>query len=468
LYWGDFGVVADADCQRKSARAGKSPPSGVKLKVTAVRFDARWTRSGALAMSLISHRRFALPLALALGATLEIAASCSVKTESTSEDPTTSDPDVQTDTTPTSSTGEETSETTTTSEAEDDDDDDVSTSETQEETDDPGSEDQTPSVDLKWDLGGLPDIPEVEDRCTKIDFLFVVDNSRSMEDEQIHLTESFPGFIEGITEQVSLEDYRIMVVKSDSNSKVASSCTGGACTCEGVSTPPNEECCIDRCLSEVNMTCAEKACTEFPEERACPDRLGTGVTTDQNGMSCNFASGSNYILADQPNISDTFACAATVGIAGNYGELMIDSMLRALSEDNLEAGGCNEGFIREDAILVITLITDEEEKTTTQDQGSMGDPPDWKARVMAVKGDNETAVLVAGFIGDTGQPGAICEPMTGNSVDGAQESPRLREFVTSFGDEHSLLASVCEPDYAPAFKEMVDKIAVACDNWTPK
>ncbi len=147
---------------------------------------------------------------------------------------------------------------------------------------------------------------------------------------------------------------------------------------------------------------------------------------------------------------------------------MIESMLRALAPENLESGGCNEEFVRSDAILVVTLITDEEEKTDPADQGSMGNPAEWKEKLMAVKENNETAVLVAGFIGDTGTPGAICKPMMGNSVDGAQESPRLREFVTSFGDEHSLLASVCEPDYAPSFKEMVDKIAVACDNWIPK
>ena len=46
-----------------------------------------------------------------------------------------------------------------------------------------------------------------------------------------------------------------------------------------------------------------------------------------------------------------------------------------------DAGQCNEGFRRDDALLVIVLITDEEDDHETVPLfgafGSAGEPPDW-------------------------------------------------------------------------------------------
>jgi hypothetical protein len=359
----------------------------------------------------------------------------------------------------------------------DDDDDDASVEtsgdgdDDDDDDDDDGQDSSSNEIetDLKFDLESIPDLPPPEDRCTKIDFLFVVDNSRSMQDEQANLIKSFPGFIDGISQSAQLDDYRIMVVKSDSVSKSPSSCEAGTCTCGRIGGGGGSDaCCVDRCLDPRNMTCDMKECAMYPEDRACPDRLGSGLTTDPQGNSCNLSSGKNYIENDQPNISDTFACLAEVGIQGNSGELMIDASLRALADDMLEPGGCNDGFLREDAILVVTYLSDEEEKVGQQDMGSMGDPAEWKMKLLAVKDDNETAVVVAGFIGDTNEPGAICQDSTGGGINGAQPSPRFREYISSFGPTNSLLASVCADDYAPAFKELIETITVACDNWIPK
>ena len=52
--------------------------------------------------------------------------------------------------------------------------------------------------------------------CRKVDFLFVIDNSGSMSDEQQHLINSFPTFISTIQAELKeAQDYHIMVVDTD-------------------------------------------------------------------------------------------------------------------------------------------------------------------------------------------------------------------------------------------------------------
>ena len=58
----------------------------------------------------------------------------------------------------------------------------------------------------------------------------------------------------------------------------------------------------------------------------------------------------------------------------------------------MQAGGCNEGFLRDDAILVVTFITDEE------DTGSAGNPDSWKQTLVDAKGGNEEAIVVLGLV----------------------------------------------------------------------
>jgi len=51
--------------------------------------------------------------------------------------------------------------------------------------------------------------------CEKVDFLFVVDNSGSMFDEQQKLAASFPAFISTIESTLAAQDYHVMVVDTD-------------------------------------------------------------------------------------------------------------------------------------------------------------------------------------------------------------------------------------------------------------
>jgi hypothetical protein len=348
-----------------------------------------------------------------------------------------------------SSSGVEESQTSESTESEEDDDDDD------------GASDET-SVELpeqKFDLL-IPDLPPLDlTGCQKVDFLFVIDNSGSMADEQKNLKDSFPGFMNGIRETLKAQDFHIMAVDTDAESSFQTmSCTNGECQC---TLAPG--CCIDVC-EQGNKSCNGDLCTDIEPQKDCRIALGSGRVDDGAGNDCDIADDRRFMLADQPDLDASFACVASVGIDGDAEERPMDAMLAAISKPFNESDGCNAGFLRDDAILVVTFITDEEEKPGMG--GSMGGPSDWYDALVAAKGGNEAAVVVIGFFGDTDQPGAICSPPT-DLGDGAEPSPLLREFVTLAG-EWGLIASVCADDYGPYFAEAISKIDNACDSFDPK
>jgi hypothetical protein len=259
-----------------------------------------------------------------------------------------------------------------------------------------------------------------EPGCTKIDFLFVIDNSDSMDEEQDTLVTSFPGFIDVLLETSEAKDYHIMVVGTDGDT-------------EEVDEPTTE---VEDC-SEVR---------------------GAGRRVDENGDDCGIDGGSSFMSESQADLTGTFSCVARVGTDGSAFEETVDSMLDAIGTELNAPGRCNDGFLRKDAVLVVTVITDEE------DDRSDFDPPDWRSRLLAAKGGDENALVVLGLVGDDnlddGLPGGPCPR---GDADGA---PRLQEFVGSFG-EHGLLGSVCAPDYTTFFSSAVESIDGACRDFVP-
>src|SRR5688572_10833186 len=81
-----------------------------------------------------------------------------------------------------------------------------------------GGDDGAGDGDAVFDLGGAAEgtPPEPDDGCKRVDFLFVVDNSVSMEDDQATLVGAFPGFMEAIQSQLAADsDYHILVADTD-------------------------------------------------------------------------------------------------------------------------------------------------------------------------------------------------------------------------------------------------------------
>lgn len=285
--------------------------------------------------------------------------------------------------------------------------------------------------------------------CTKVDLVFVVDNSASMFDEQQQLIASVPGFIASI-ESLLGEDFHVMVIDTDIG-------TGGGCyeaifnsfDC-GLWCPAN---CPDGCHCECNaQPCA--AWGELP----CDALMGAGRIADVAGTVCGLP-GRRWLDAADPDRDATFQCMASVGIEGEPTERPVQALSVALGE-LAAADACNQGFLRQDALLVVTLISDEDDSLA-----SPGEPAQWHDAMVAIKDGNPNAVVMLGLLGDSDLPDGLCAPFDPTDNSGSQPSTRLREWVELF--HYGERASVCEAEYAGIFDAALASIVTACDEFVP-
>lgn len=272
----------------------------------------------------------------------------------------------------------------------------------------------------------------VATRCTAVDFLFIVDNSVSMGNEQEALVAAFPGFMSAI--ETTLEagsDYHIMVLDTDD---------WGRC---------------DTANPWDGATPTHSTCNGYVESTVfdeCDGLIGAGVLhpagEGASNQLCTPASGKRYIEEGEPDLSGTFACMATVGLAGHANERPMDAMVAALDPMNAAVQACNDEFLRDDALLVITFISDD------PNMPDAGTPAEWYQSVVAAKGGNEEAVVVLGL----GPGGDGC---------GAGGEHWL-EFVELWGD-NGIHGPVCgtADDYIEFFQNSVATIDQACEDIVP-
>lgn len=285
------------------------------------------------------------------------------------------------------------------------------------------SEDTQPSTDVDEFVSIDPDLTQEDDdsetssaidtekRCRNVDFLFVIDDSSSMADEQAAMRAAIPAFVDAIENELELSSLHLGVV--------ATNVYAGS--------PSN---CLD---------------------------LG-GLITQSNAGRCGpFEEGHSYITEADEDIADAFACIADLGVTGSGDERPMEAMIEALSGE-IE---CNEGFLRDDALLVVTVITDEDddEEEGKDDVGSWGEPSDWHAAVIEAKDGYPEHAVALGLIGML-RPNE-CPDEDIDPGEGAQYSPRLAEFFEHFG-HRGFVGDVCMPNYEPFFKSVMASINQAC------
>lgn len=283
--------------------------------------------------------------------------------------------------------------------------------------------------------------------CDKVDFLFIVDNSGSMYEEQVNLISSFPQFIGTIQDTLDeAQDYHIMVLDTDAWVYE---------TCPLLCGFPFPE-----------LTCQGYECM-VTEPMECEDVLGAGVTWPRGAQSsntdCSFASGMRWMDSSEPDLSAAFECAARVGTgSGGGAEKPMEAMVAAATAST-PAFACNEGFFRSDAILVVTFMTDEDDNAG---DGSGGTVEGWRQALIAAKNGDETAVVVLGLFGDGDLLNPICASLDPLVDNGAEPSPRLRQFTESWADR-GMAGSICAASYDQFFEEAVGVIDTTCDEFQP-
>jgi hypothetical protein len=285
--------------------------------------------------------------------------------------------------------------------------------------------------------------PEVVYRCTEVDFVFVIDNSPSMLDEQQFLVQGVPGFVNALSNAIpGLESLRVGVVDTDSYPGL------------GTSETP-----LEGCDPEGETDCG-----------SCDYQLGAFLRRPQSAsdptLDCNFSTGLSYMDGRAESFASEFGCAALVGAVGNPIEQQGGAMVAAMSEERLGAGGCNEGFVRDSALLVFLVISDEEDSYDSPPApqgGSMGEPYDWYEAVVAAKQGRDANVVALGLLGGSPKFDDCADLSQG--VDGAEQSSRLVEFVDSFPT--SFVGSVCSDGYGDFLQAALDKVSEGCANFIP-
>ncbi len=305
----------------------------------------------------------------------------------------------------------------------------------------------------KFDVGDGQDTAGdggIGEGCEKIDFLFVVDNSGSMGAHQNRLINSFGPFMDTIFATVKAQDYHIMVVDSDAGEDISGACE--PCS-------PNSFWCGDWCTAKNDL------------DVACETTLGAGEVAPYNNEAsnhdCGVPGGVRYLTSDLPeaDIKNKFACMAKVGVFGSGAERPMSAMVEAVGSQS-QPGGCNEGFLRDDAVLVVTVITDDYPVADTPDDAStVGTPQQWYDAVVAAKGGNPDHVVMLGIF-NLETSSCVMDGTAGGPL--VQPTQKFIDLVDLFGTR-GVVGDVCSnPDYSGFFQQAVQLIDTACDEFVPE
>jgi hypothetical protein len=202
---------------------------------------------------------------------------------------------------------------------------------------------------------------------------------------------------------------------------------------------------------------------------SCP-RPATFNTVNKAGTSCGFASGESWIDSSSASMVTEFQCVGDLNTTfecntGNdEDEQPVKAAIAALGD------GINPGFLRDDALLVVMAISDEDEEMNVED----GDDPAWSEEqiaahsqtlydgLVATKGDVKQMV----FIGIGGGP-AGCSAEQG-TYGGALPADVINATTDRFiAEERGEKWDLCQGDLDQALTAALDTIVQACDEFEP-
>ena len=278
----------------------------------------------------------------------------------------------------------------------------------------------------------------------KIDFLFVISESGTLKEEQGDYAEALPGFIKTIETKFDDFDFHIMVVGTDEQWGIE----GCTALCE-IGCEFGEQCCPLEDPDKDGQPCCgaeDYPCALLDLVSACDETMGAGVVFPAGGYAsnepCKIAGGHRYMIKEQPNLAEAFTCAAKVGTSGD--NRLGDALVRAISPSLNGPGGCNEGFLRDDALLVITMLA-----PGSDDSQTIVYPWEWYDAVVEAK---------------HGDPGSVIALSLSN-----EKCPKFFdtpcEFVKMF--PHHVIGDNDGP-FAPVFDEATDLVEVACEAFIPQ
>ncbi len=200
-----------------------------------------------------------------------------------------------------------------------------------------------------------------------VDILFVIDNSGSMGEEQANLAANFGAIIERLEEPAVAANYRIGVTTTDNGNPW---CPAGTTTPEGGKLVMSS--CKDRLGDFVfgdTVDVQDLACNDICQLDAAQLEVQP-TTTDVDAEAkprpwLESIEGRTNLPAGTA-MADAFKCFGPQGVNGCGFESQLESMYLSLARaaDENEA---SYGFLRDDALLAVIHVTDEEDCSYEKD-----------------------------------------------------------------------------------------------------
>lgn len=183
---------------------------------------------------------------------------------------------------------------------------------------------------------------------TKVDMLFVIDNSGSMGLEQEILSKQIVLMARELIQpsdgssSVRVEDLHIGIISTDmgTHGYTMDSCDSPSAGDNGILQNTGR---LEGCMASYNASDCDSG--------ECPWLVHSDENPDDGSATGN------------PPIWEDFGCIATLGTNGCGFEQQLEASLQALRVQT-EAGRPNEGFLRDDSLLAIVYVTDEDDCST--------------------------------------------------------------------------------------------------------
>ncbi|MEY4512301.1 MAG: hypothetical protein RLZZ450_4423 [Pseudomonadota bacterium] len=372
---------------------------------------------------------------------------------------------------------------------------------------------------------------------SKVDLLFVIDNSGSMATKQVKLANELPRLVQVLTTGnrnagraggaatgqdmfTPVSSLHLGVVSSNMGGvDDPSGANAGIMACRGLGDDGK----LQRSTEVAVTGVTANAPFEFPgynpgDVVLAPDPACANVAAPPKYQE--FAAGQDPSAEE---IAASFRCVSKLGVRGCSYEQQLDAMWKAVApSDGADAffddtkghgnpKGFNAGFVRDDAILAVIQVSDEEDcsikpegkelftdtAAATQKFGAevnlrCGRHGESMALVWpvsryinglrALKPDNADRIIFAAIVGippravgmpfdqvlalpemqfragALGQPTPSCRGNTGGRAEEAYPPRRFLQVAQGFGND-AVVSSICSDDFAPALDKLIDRIA---------
>ncbi len=299
---------------------------------------------------------------------------------------------------------------------------------------------------------GEPDLPGFETLgpvkgCGKIDILFAINNGGTIDGSELEgstsdalrIRNGTAAFLNAMQEQAAEYDLHVMVVKGDPDWRGYfgySSCCVPDKPCDDYGPFP---------------------CDPNPKYVTdCDYELGAGVRYPVGFMAsnqdCSLAGGHRYLSEEQVDFAAAFECILNVGQTGGA-QYYLEAMVKAVGPALNAPDGCNAGFLRPDAMLVVVVLSD------YADTNSPGTPEGLAASLIAAKKGYTDGIVVVGIL-----ESVDTDPPDGKDC-GEDPEDRTRKFVEGFPTH--VLGSICEEDIGVRLAAAVEVIETACAEFVP-